>query len=120
MSFKGMLEKEPIYELLWTQEDKTAYEKGHITKDAFRQEIEEKIKDTPREIENIIFRISAVTAIVSIQPVPFLDIYTSAPLHMYMIQSIGKQYGLELHIKDIKEILGTIGIGIGGAYALGQ
>lgn len=91
-----MLEKEPMYEILYISEDISDYKNGNLKKDAFRLEIEQKIKDTPKEIEDIIFKISAVTAIVSIQPIPFLDIYSSVPLHMYMIQAIGKQYGLEL------------------------
>jgi len=120
ITFKWMLEKEPMYEILYNTKDIQDFKKGTLAKDAFRLEVEEKIKNTPKEIEDTIFKISAVTAIVSIQPVPFLDIYSSVPLHMYMISSIGKKYGIELQITDIKEILSSLGVGIGGAYVLGQ
>lgn len=118
--FKGMLEKEPIYEVLYKKKDIQDFRNGKLSKDAFRLEIEEKIRNTPKEIEDTIFKISAVTAIVSIQPVPFLDIYSSVPLHMYMIHSIWKSYGFDLHMKDVKEILASIWVGIGWAYILGQ
>lgn len=91
-----MLEKESVYEVLYHSQDIQDYKKGKLSKDAFRLEIQEKIKNTPKEIEDIIFKISSVTAIVSIQPVPFLDVYSSVPLHMYMIKSIGDTYGLNL------------------------
>ncbi len=120
MAFKWTLEKEPIYELLSDPKDIRDHTNGTLSKDAFRTEIQEKIHDAPKKIEDIIFKISSVTAIVSIQPVPFLDIYSSVPLHMYMVKSIGNEYGINLSMTDIKELLGTIWVGLWGAYALGQ
>jgi len=93
---------------------------GKLKKDAFRLEIEEKIKDTPREIDDIIFRISAVCAVITLQPIPLLDIYTNVPLQLYMMKSISEKYGLTLRVTDMKEILGTIGLAVGGSFAVSQ
>jgi class 3 adenylate cyclase/uncharacterized protein (DUF697 family) len=120
ISFKGLLEKVNLYEILYKEEEITNLKKGVIKKDAFRLEIEEKIKNTPKEIDDIIFKISSVCAVVTLQPIPLLDIYTNVPLQLYMMKCVSEKYGLSLRTRDMKEILGTMGLAIGGSFALSQ
>lgn len=120
ISFKGMLEKVQIGEVIYKEDEIEALKQGKLNKDAFRLEIEEKIKDTPKEIDDVIFRISAVCAVVTLQPIPLLDIYTNVPLQLYMMKSISEKYWLTLRTTDMKEILWTIGIAVGGSFAVSQ
>ena len=120
ISFKWLLEKTKIYEILYTEQDIQDFQRGIIKKDAFRLEIEEKIKNTPKEIDDIIFKISSVCAVLTLQPIPLLDIYTNVPLQLYMMKAISEKYGLELRGRDMKEILWTMGLAIGGSLALSQ
>lgn len=87
-----MLEKVQIGEVIYKEDEIEALKQGKLNKDAFRLEIEEKIKDTPKEIDDVIFRISAVCAVVTLQPIPLLDIYTNVPLQLYMMKSISEKY----------------------------
>jgi uncharacterized protein (DUF697 family) len=71
--------------------------KEHLLKDLKAQIEGDKFKlvDKIRNIDNFIFNISAITAVVTSQPLPFADISFVLLVYFYMINEIGKYYGFE-------------------------
>lgn len=78
------------------------------------------LKKKNDHIESTIFQISSIAAVISLQPVPFLDIYWVVFLHIYLAKEIAKEYDIELSKDDIKESLALIFWSIGWTYGLSQ
>jgi len=52
---------------------------------------------------------SVAAAAIAVQPVPFLDVALLAPIHIAMVQAIGRVHGYKLDTKSVVEMLATFG-----------
>ena len=57
-----------------------------------------------KECDEIIFRASCVAAILSVQPIPFLDSFHLIAVHLYMILHIGRKFRKDMHLSDASKI----------------
>ncbi|MCK6503906.1 DUF697 domain-containing protein [Myxococcota bacterium] len=55
---------------------------------------------------------AGAAAIVSFQPIPFLDLVLVSPIQIGMVQAIGRVHGHKLDQKSVLEILSTFGASI--------
>jgi len=120
-SFKWVLYEVDIYEILFEDEKIAAFKNWEIKEknindflltDDFKQRI--------NEIDNTIFKFSSVAAILWIQPIPFLDVYSVLPFHIYLLKEIAKKYSIEINTTESKEIITTVIWSIWSSYILSQ
>lgn len=120
-SFKWILYEVEIYNVLFLEEDIEDYKKWVYKKVDYTDVIiDEKIKTRCKNIDDIIFRWSAINAVFWVQPIPFFDIYSSIAVYIYMLRQIAIEYNIILSQKEIKEILVTIFWAISWVLAINQ
>jgi len=73
-----------------------------------------------RECDEIIFRASAVAAVLSIQPVPFADSLHLLAVHLYMILHIGRKFREDIYLTDASKIFRELIAPLSLSYAAFQ
>ncbi len=58
--------------------------------------------------DDIIFRASCVAAVLSIQPIPFLENFNLIATHLYMILKISERFELEVNLKESSKIFAEL------------
>lgn len=116
VSLKWILYKQKVYNINYNNEQDTLQ---LITQLNWRTD-ETELKKKNDHIDSTIFQVSSIAAIISLQPVPFFDIYSAVFLHIYLAKEISKEYDMELSKDEIKESLTLIFWSIGWAYWLSQ
>ncbi|MDD3144963.1 MAG: adenylate/guanylate cyclase domain-containing protein [Candidatus Gracilibacteria bacterium] len=120
-SFKGVLYEVDVYEVLFEDEKIAAFKNGKIKEKNINDFLlTDDLKQKINEIDNTIFKFSSVAAILGIQPIPFLDVYSVLPFHIYLLKEIAKKYSIEINTKESKEILTTVIGSVGSSYILSQ
>ncbi|MDD2907501.1 MAG: adenylate/guanylate cyclase domain-containing protein [Candidatus Gracilibacteria bacterium] len=120
-SFKGVLYEVDIYEVLYENKIILDFKNGKIkSKNIDDFLLTQDLKQKINEIDNTIFKFSSVAAIVGIQPIPFLDIYSVLPFHIYLLKEIAKKYGIKITQNESKEIMTTVIGSVGSSYMLSQ
>ena len=102
-SLKWIFENIKIYELLEKNINLEEYKKNF-----FKNKKENKLKKQQKEINDLIFKISAIWALISTQPIPLIDIYNLLALQIYLLIEISKKYWIKLSITESKDILFNI------------
>lgn len=93
--FYGFLEKIPLYSLKALTENER--KELHSTEDSRLE-----------SCENIIFRASCVAAILTAQPIPFLENLNIIAVHLYMLIHIAAKFEKNLTVKEAGKIFMTI------------
>lgn len=120
-SFKWVLYEVDVYEVLYKKNEITKFKNWKLKhKDINEYLITDDLKTKINDIDDTIFKFSAVAAILWIQPIPFLDIYSVLPFHIYLLKEIAKKYWVKITINESKEILTTIVWSIWSTYLLSQ
>lgn len=104
--FKWIFDNIIIYELLYKVEDIELLKKWKYTDDTFYKkwwnnhylEIDKKVND-------LIFKVASIWAIISTQPIPFIDTYNLLALQLYILKEISNIYWIKLNIQESKDIL---------------
>ena len=73
-----------------------------------------------KECDEIIFRASCVAAVLSIQPIPFIDSFHLIAVHLYMILHIGRKFRKDMHLSDASKIFRELIAPLGLSYAAFQ
>jgi len=73
-----------------------------------------------KECDEIIFRASCVAAVLSIQPIPFIDSFHLLAVHLYMILHIGRKFRRDMHLSDASKIFRELITPLGVSYAAFQ
>lgn len=106
-SFHGILTEVPLYSLT-----------------AISDEMVEALKKTEdsrlKECEEIVFRSSCVAAILSVQPLPFLENLNLVAVHLYMIVRISAKFERKLSLKESSHIFSELIAPLGLSYAAFQ
>lgn len=120
-TFKWILYEVWVYEVIYDTEDIKLFDKWEYKKENLKKILEdEKTKLREKNIDDIIFKCSCINCFVSIQPIPFIDIYSSIWFYTYMLNSIALQYKVKLSKKEINEILITIFSAIWSVLTINQ
>ena len=62
-----------------------------------------------RAVHDVVQVASIAAAAVAVQPLPFVDLVVVTPIHVAMVQQIGRIRGFEIDGKSVLEILSSIG-----------
>ena len=73
-----------------------------------------------KECDEIIFRASCVAAVLSLQPIPFIDSFHLIAVHLYMILHIGRKFRKDMHLSDTSKIFRELIAPLGLSYAVFQ
>lgn len=120
-NFKWILYEVWVYEVLFDSENIKKVDSGKYEKPEYADIIvDEKIKKRVKNIDDIIFKWSAINAVLCVQPIPFVDLYSTTWVYIYMLKQIAKEYNIELSREQIKEILVTILWAIAWVIAINQ
>ncbi|MDD5770513.1 MAG: adenylate/guanylate cyclase domain-containing protein [Candidatus Gracilibacteria bacterium] len=120
-TFKGILYEVGIYEAIYEEESMKLYDRGEYLRNNNSKTLEdEKTKLRCKNIDNIIFKSSAVNCAISIQPIPFIDLYSSVTIYTFMLKNIANEYKIKLSRNQINEILLTILSAIGSYIMINQ
>ena len=90
-SFHGLLTEVPLYSVTEITEQEIA-------------ELHTSTEARLKECNDIIFRASCVAAVLSVQPIPFIDSFHLLAVHLYMILHIGRKFDTTLHLSDTSKI----------------
>lgn len=112
---KGIIENVEIYELLNSDVNLEEYSKNYI-----EENIKSKSTVQQEKIEKLIFKVSSIWALISVQPIPLLDIYNLLALQIYLLKEISKIYEIDLTKEESKKILFKIIWIIWINYFIGQ
>ena len=119
--FKWILYEVWVYEVLFSQEDIVNFKNNNYQKvDFYDTLVDEKIKKRVKNIDELIFRYACLNAILWIQPIPFLDIYSSVPVYIFLIKNIAKEYNIKIETSEIKDILWVVFSSIWWAFLTTQ
>ena len=92
-TFKWVLYEIDIYEIIYNSNQINLLKEGKLKhKDINEFLLTDDLKWKIKDIDDTIFKFSAVAAIIWIQPIPFLDIYSVLPFHLYLLNEIAKKY----------------------------
>lgn len=120
-TFKWVLYEVDIYEIVYNKiQIKLLSEWKLKPKDINEFLLTDDLKSKIKDIDDTIFKFSAVAAIIWIQPIPFLDIYSVLPFHLYLLNEIAKKYNIKLTLNESKEIMTTIIWSVWSSYLLSQ
>ena len=110
-SFKWILYEIDIYKILINEE---------LTENNLSNNYFKTIKniETSKEIKKVIFNFSSVSALIWLQPIPFIDNYSLVAIHVYMLIEIAKKYNIKLSLEESKEVLSTIISSVWISYAI--
>ena len=114
-NFKWLVYKVSLYELVFDKRLKWNSKEKLENNEYLNINIERTNK-----IDKLIFNISSVAFIITLQPVPFLDNYVLALLHLFLLKEIAFVYWIELSKEQTKEILSLIFLSIWGSYTTNQ
>ena len=73
-----------------------------------------------KECDEIIFRAACVAAVLSLQPIPFIDSFHLIAVHLYMILHIGRKFRKDMHLSDASKIFRELITPLGLSYAAFQ
>ena len=106
-SFKGLLSEIDLYSVkaISDEEVKNLQNKKDII---FKQ------------CDEIIFRASCVAAVLSLQPIPFIDSFHLIAVHLYMILHIGRKFRKDMHLSDASKIFRELITPLGLSYVAFQ
>lgn len=120
-TFKWILYEVWVYEVVYNIEDIILFDRGEYNKIDYNSTIrDEKTKKRCKNIDDIIFRSSSVNTVLSIQPIPFIDMISSTAVYVYMLHQISLEYWIKLSQNQAKEIVLTILSAIWWALAINQ
>lgn len=106
-SFHGILTEIPLYSLT-----------------EISDEMIESLKKTEdsrlKECEEVVFRSSCVAAILSVQPLPFLENLNLVAVHLYMILRISGKFQKPLSLKESSKVFSELIAPLGISYAAFQ
>lgn len=120
-TFKWVLYEVDVYEIIYNKNQISLFKKWKIKhKDINEFLLTQDLKKKIEEIDDTIFKFSAVAAILWIQPIPFLDIYSVLPFHLYLLKEIAKKYWIKINTKESKEIMTTVIWSVWSSYLLSQ
>ncbi len=120
-TFKWVLHEVEVYEVLYIEEQIKLFKNWEIkNKDIKDFLLTNDLKTKIEDIDDTIFKFSAVSSILWIQPIPFLDIYSVLPFHIYLLKEIAKKYWIKIRTKESKEIMTTIIWSAWSSYLLSQ
>lgn len=106
-SFHGLLTEVPLYSLTSISQEEIA---------ALRKTQDTKIQDC----EDTVFRASCVAAVLSVQPLPFLENLNLVAVHLYMILRVSYIFEKPLDIRQGSRIFGELIAPLGLSYAAFQ
>ncbi|MCH8518274.1 hypothetical protein LAT59_00715 [Candidatus Gracilibacteria bacterium] len=106
-SFHGILTQIPLYSITPITEEEIQ---------ALHNTDETRLK----ECDVIIFRASAVAAVLSVQPIPFIDNFHLLAVHLYMILHIGRKFRNDMHLADAGKIFRELIAPLGLSYVAFQ
>jgi len=113
-SFKWVIYKIPLFELIYTDIDLWN------SKELLLWKKEKNNTFDIKEVDNLIFKVSSVAFILTIQPIPLLDNYFLVLLHIYLLKEIALLYNINLSDSQIKQIISTIFLSIWWIYSTNQ
>lgn len=120
-TFKWVLHEVEVYEVMHEKNQIDLFKKWKIKhKDINDFLLTNDLKTKIEDIDDTIFKFSAVAAILWIQPIPFLDMYSVLPFHIYLLKEIAKKYWIKIRTKESKEIMTTIIWSVWSSYLLSQ
>lgn len=73
-----------------------------------------------KSVDDCIFKISSVSFLLTLQPLPLADRYFMVLLHLYLLKRIALIYWIKLSKKQIKEIVGVVFLSISTMYTTSQ
>lgn len=106
-SFHGILTEIPLYSL--TPID-----------DKLIEQIKQRDDSSLKECEEVVFRSSCVAAILSVQPIPFLENINLVAVHLYMIIRVANKFWISLSPKESSKIFWNLIAPLGISYAAFQ
>ncbi len=90
-SFHGILAEVPLYSITYISPEEIG-KLYHLDENRLK------------ECDEIIFRASAVAAVLSVQPIPFIDNFHLLAVHLYMILYIGKKFRKDMYLADASQV----------------
>lgn len=106
-SFHGILTEVPLYSLTPISDELI---------DSLKHSEDSRLK----ECEELVFRSSCVAAILSVQPLPFLENLNLVAIHLYMILKIAAKFDQSLSLKESSKIFSELIAPLGISYAAFQ
>jgi len=73
-----------------------------------------------KECDDIVFTSSCVAAVLSVQPLPFLENLNLLAVHLYMIIRISQKFDKTLNLKQSSQVLAELIAPLGLSYAVFQ
>lgn len=105
-SYRWVIYKIPLYSINWNSTE--------INNNL------DNYNDIIKKVDDCIFKISSVSFLLTLQPMPLADRYFMVLLHLYLLKKVALLYWIKLSKKQIKEIVSTIFISISGMYTTSQ
>lgn len=106
-SFHGILEEVPLFSLTEISDEEI-------------KRIKNRDDSTIMQCEDVVFRSSCVAAILSLQPLPFLENFNLVALHLYMILRISAKFEREISLRESSKIFSELVAPLGLSYAAFQ
>lgn len=106
-SFHGVLMDIPLYSLTPIDDEKIEL-------------LKQREDSVLKECEDVVFRSSCVAAILSVQPIPFLENFNLVAVHLYMIVRISQKFESGLSLKDSSLVFKNLIAPLGLSYAAFQ
>lgn len=95
-TFRGILYEVEIYKALYDEREIRDFKSGKIWLNELSWNYVDKYRSIINETDGIIFNCACVSALLWVQPIPFLDNFSAIPLYIYMLTKISSMYGEEL------------------------
>lgn len=105
-NFKWIIDKIWVYQVLYLEDEIKLYDNWKYKNLDFTSIIlDDKTKIRIKNIDEIILKASSVNAILWSQPIPFIEMYSSVIIYIYMLKQIAYEYNIKLSNNEIKEII---------------
>jgi len=108
-----------LYEFKWILYKIKLYE-VYFYKKQISKKIDLNYNDISKKVDLLIFKLASVSFLLTIQPIPFTDIYLMVLLHLYLLREIAILYNYKIDTKKIKEIIWAISISLWWIYSTNQ
>nr|MDD3719768.1 adenylate/guanylate cyclase domain-containing protein [Candidatus Gracilibacteria bacterium] len=120
-NFKGIIDKIGVYQVLYLEDEIKLYDNGKYKNLDFTSIIlDDKTKIRIKNIDEIILKASSVNAILGSQPIPFIEMYSSVIIYIYMLKQIAYEYNIKLSNNEIKEIIIVLFSSLGTSLFVGE
>ena len=106
-TFKWILYKIKLYQI-------------YLNKDELIESSSLEYNEISKKVDLLIFKLASVSFLLTIQPIPFTDIYLMVLLHLYLLREIALLYNYKIDIKKIKEVIWAISISLWWIYSTNQ